>query len=200
MGRSHKRRGKNDVCNDRWRSKSQGAREKSKVRVNKAGKSACFIYGKEGHWKRECPNRGQRQPGDSSANVASEPRQPMVLRASIHSKANERVMDFGCTFHIAPNKDLLFDVKEIEGRRVHMANNTHCEVKGIGKIKITNPDGSVVILTDVRYMPEMTRNLISYGMLERSGYNYKEEDYTVTFYKDGRKVISGKYDDGLYYL
>lgn len=81
-----------------------------------------------------------------------------------------------------------------------MANNTHCEVKGIGKIKITNPDGSVVILTDVRYMPEMNRNLISYGMLEKSGCSYKGEDYTVTFYKDGQKVISGKYYDGLYYL
>ena len=50
-----------------------------------------------------------------------------------------------------------------------MANNTHCDVKGIGKIRIVGPDGSVVILTDVRYMPTMSSNLISYGMLERAG-------------------------------
>uniref|UniRef100_A0A1J3CDF6 Retrovirus-related Pol polyprotein from transposon TNT 1-94 n=1 Tax=Noccaea caerulescens TaxID=107243 RepID=A0A1J3CDF6_NOCCA len=62
-----------------------------------------------------------------------------------------------------------------------------------------NPNGSVVILTDVRYMPDMSRNLISYGMLEKSGCSYRGEDYTVTFFKDGQKVISGKHIDGLYY-
>jgi len=51
-------------------------------------------------------------------------------------------------------------------------------------------DDSVVILTDVRYMPNMGRNLISYGMLEKSGCSYCGEDYTVTFFKDGQKVIS----------
>uniref|UniRef100_A0A1J3I206 Retrovirus-related Pol polyprotein from transposon TNT 1-94-like beta-barrel domain-containing protein n=1 Tax=Noccaea caerulescens TaxID=107243 RepID=A0A1J3I206_NOCCA len=75
----------------------------------------------------------------------------------------------------------------------------YSDVKGIGKIRITNPDGSVVILTDVRYMPDMSRNLISYGMLEKSGCSYRGEDYTVIFYKDGQKVISGKYNQGLYY-
>lgn len=91
-------------------------------------------------------------------------------------------------------------MKEIDGGKVSMANNTYSEVKGIGKIIITNPDGSVVILTDVRYMPDMSRNLISYGMLEKSGCIYRAEDYTVTFYKEGQKVIFGKYSDGLYYL
>jgi len=50
-----------------------------------------------------------------------------------------------------------------------MANNTQCDIKGIGKIKIQNSDGSEVILTGVRYIPEVRRNLISYGMLEKSG-------------------------------
>lgn len=81
-----------------------------------------------------------------------------------------------------------------------MANNTQCEVKGIGKISIINDDGDVIILKDVRYMPDMSRNLISYGMLEKSGCNYEGGDFKITFYKDGQKVISGKYANGLYYL
>ena len=49
-------------------------------------------------------------------------------------------------------------------------------------------------------MPEMSINLISYGMLEKSGCNYQGGDFTITFYKDGQKVISGKYENGLSYL
>lgn len=41
-----------------------------------------------------------------------------------------------------------------------MGNDTHNKVKGIGKLKILNLDGTIVTLTKVRYMPPMDRNLI----------------------------------------
>lgn len=81
-----------------------------------------------------------------------------------------------------------------------MANNTQCDVKGIGKIKITNPEGKEVVLTEVRYMPSMSRNLISYGMLEKAGCTYKGEGFRIDFFKGKEKVFSGDYVDGLYYL
>ena len=62
------------------------------------------------------------------------------------------------------------------------------------------PDGTVVVLTDVRYMPTMRRNLISYGMLERSGCQYEGKDFMIRFYKDGKEIISGKFNEGIYYL
>lgn len=40
---------------------------KSKSSKNNKG---CFIYGKEGNWKRGCPDRGKFK-GSSSVNVAS---------------------------------------------------------------------------------------------------------------------------------
>ena len=109
-------------------------------------------------------------------------------------------MDSGCSFHITPYKESLFDLQELDGGKVLMGNMTHSEVKGLGKIKILNPDNSVVILAEVRYMPTMGRNLISYGQLEKNGCRYEGKDFVVTFYKNGQKVISGKYQDGLYYL
>lgn len=81
-----------------------------------------------------------------------------------------------------------------------MANNTYGNIKGIGKVLIENPDGSEVIHKDVKYMPEVSRNLISYGMLEKSGCKYRGKGFKVQFYKAGRKVISGEYHEGLYYL
>ena len=58
----------------------------------------------------------------------------------------------------------------------------------------------MIILKDVRYIPDMSRNLISYGMLEKSGCKYQGGDFTITFYKDGQKVITCKYENCMYYL
>ncbi|KAG7533289.1 Integrase catalytic core [Arabidopsis thaliana x Arabidopsis arenosa] len=98
------------------------------------------------------------------------------------------------------DKDALFNLKEIDGGKVLIGNNTYSEVKEIGKLKIQNPDGSIVTLTEVRYMPTMGRNLISYGQLEKNGCNYVGEDFAVTLFKQGKKVFAGKYQDGLHYL
>lgn len=81
-----------------------------------------------------------------------------------------------------------------------MGNNTVSQVKGIGKLKIVNHDQSTVVLTGVRYMPSMVRNLIYYGQLEKNGCKYSGEDYKVMFFKGGKKVLSGRYKDGLDYL
>ncbi|CAA7024671.1 unnamed protein product [Microthlaspi erraticum] len=148
-GRSKKR---NDG-KDKGKTKDQGGRSKSRNKNGKKG--TCFICGKEGHWKRECPMRGQKQNESSSVNTVAEIKQPLVLTVSSQYTKDEWVMDSGCTFHITPNKE---------------------------------------------YMPDMSRNLISYGMLEKSGCTYTGENYKVTFFKDGQKVITGKYKDGLYFL
>lgn len=81
-----------------------------------------------------------------------------------------------------------------------MGNNTYCMVKGMRTITIDNPDSSVVTLGLLRYMPEMRRNLISHGQLEKSGCNYWGEGFEVQFFKGDQKVLTGKYDQGLYYL
>lgn len=102
--------------------------------------------------------------------------------------------------HITPNKEALFDLQEGECGKVLMGNDTYSDIKGIRKIRIKKPDGSIVILFGVKYMPTIERNLISYGCLEKVGCNYTGDKFKVMFYKDGNEVISGNYTDGLYYL
>lgn len=179
-------------------------RSKSKGKSNGKQDKTCWVCGSDSHWKRDCPERrnapNSSKPGNS-ANVASKLPGPVTLTASlVASNDEEWVMDSGCTFHITPRKDLLSNLVEFEGSKVMMGNNTHCTVRGIGDIKIENEDGSTVTLSRVRYMPEMGRNLISYGQLEQSGCNYSGKGYQVVFYKERKKVLMGKYSNGLYYL
>ena len=50
--------------------------------------------------------------------------------ASQQATKHEWVLDSGCKFHITPNKDVLFDLEDIEGGKVLMGNNTIREIKG----------------------------------------------------------------------
>ncbi|KAF8080959.1 hypothetical protein N665_0912s0002 [Sinapis alba] len=124
----------------------------------------------------------------------------MILTVSVQETKYEWVLDSGCTFHITPNKHVMFDLEELEGGKVLMGNNTFSEVTGIRKLKIVNLDESNVVLTKVRYLPTLGRNLIYYGQFEKNGCNYEGSNYKATFFKQGKKVLSGCYKDGLYYL
>ena len=118
-----------------------------KFQSRPSNNTSCFICGKEDHWKRECP---QRKKHAELANIATEPPQPLVLTVSTQSTCKEWVLNSDCTFHSTSDRCVLFDFKKFNGGRVLMANNTHGEIKGSGKIKIQNRDGSVVILKDVK--------------------------------------------------
>ncbi|GJU16467.1 hypothetical protein Tco_1144433 [Tanacetum coccineum] len=59
-----------------------------------------------------------------------------------------------------------------------------CRVRGTGKVQVQMRDGSSFMLDNVRYVPELRRNLISLGTLEKEG-------FTVKIQLDKIKVIKG---------
>lgn len=84
-------------------------------------------------------------------------------------RGDEWILDTGCSFHMTARDDVFINFKEVSGGRVRMANGTQTEVKGIGSVRFENPDGTTVVLHEVRYMPGIARNLISLGTLEVKG-------------------------------
>ena len=170
-------RGRNDKrgsrSNNYNRGRSRGYERGRSKSGPKFGPKACWVCGDETHWKRDCPQRKQDQnKASTSANVAMKLPTSIALTASTQAREDEWVLDSGCTFHITPRRDVLSQFEEFEGNKVLMGNNTYCVVKGQGLITIDNPDGTVVTLGKVRYIPDMARNLISYGQLEQSGCKY----------------------------
>jgi len=47
-----------------------------------------------------------------------------------------------------------------------MENDAACQMIGIGTVRIKMFDGVVKDLTDVRYIPQMKKNIISVGVVE----------------------------------
>jgi len=211
VAEGHFARGRPDGKNN-----NQGNKGKNRSRSKSAdGKRVCWICGKEGHFKKQCykwieRNKSKQQGsdnGESSLAKSTEGFNPaMVLMATdetlvvTDSIANEWVLDTGCSFHMTPRKDWFKDFKELSSGYVKMGNDTYSPVKGIGSIKIRNSDGSQVILTDVRYMPNMTRNLISLGTLEDRGCWFKSQDGILKIVKGCSTILKGQKRDTLYIL
>ena len=64
---------------------------------------------------------------------------------------------------------MVFNLDELVGS-ILMGNDEACEIFGMGKIKLKLHDGIVLNLTEVRYIPDLKKNLISFGFLESKGF------------------------------
>ena len=61
-------------------------------------------------------------------------------------------------------------------------------------------DGSIKILSEVRYIPAVKRNLISLGSLERKGFHFSSGDGKMIVYKGNTTFMLAKRVHNLYYL
>ncbi|GJZ24850.1 retrovirus-related pol polyprotein from transposon TNT 1-94 [Tanacetum coccineum] len=149
------------------RSKSQGGRLK------------CYICQSEDHLKRNCPKNNRKkstgyvkkdeQPSSSGSTYDdSEVMMVMTAQALL-----DWIMDLGCSYHMTPRLDILFDFLECDGGRVQVGDNRECKIRGIDKVRIQLRDGSSFVLHNGRYIPELKRNLISLGTLEKKGFTVK---------------------------
>ncbi|GKA24337.1 retrovirus-related pol polyprotein from transposon TNT 1-94 [Tanacetum coccineum] len=109
------------------------------------------------------------------------------------------IMDSGCSYHITPRLDILFDFLECDGDSVQLGDNRECKIRGIGKVRIQLKDGSSFVLQNVRYIPELKRNLISLGTLEKERYTVKMQSGKVKVINGSRVVLSGIRRDNCVY-
>ncbi|GKE22157.1 retrovirus-related pol polyprotein from transposon TNT 1-94, partial [Tanacetum coccineum] len=100
------------------------------------------------------------------------------------------IMDSGCSYHMTPRLDILFDFLECDGGSVLLGDNRECKIRGIDKVKVQLKDGSSFVLHNVRYIPELKRNLISLGTLKKEGYTVKMQSGKVKVINGSRVVLS----------
>ncbi|CAL9028580.1 unnamed protein product, partial [Prunus brigantina] len=134
-----------------------------------------LLYGKsEGHWKKDCPKlkNKEKEKAGSEANIAKsggEDFEFALASSSADDHSKEWMLDSGCTYHMCPIREWFSSFEELDGGVVLMGNNNACKTQGIGKICLKMHDGTVRELSDVRYVPDMKKNLISLGALESKG-------------------------------
>jgi hypothetical protein len=105
------------------------------------------------------------------------------------------VLDSACTFHICSHRDWFSNYVDVT-----IGDESPLEILGIGSIQIKVHDGTFKILTNVRYVPRMRRNLISLGTLEAMGYKYVVDNGVLKVTQGNRVILKGNRINNLYYL
>jgi len=81
---------------------------------------------------------------------------------------------------------------------VLLGDNKPCKIEGIGSIRFKFHDRAERILTEVRYVPELKKKLISLGEFDKRGYVFKGEKGILNIVKDSMVVMRGIMENGLY--
>ncbi|CAA7042915.1 unnamed protein product [Microthlaspi erraticum] len=210
-GEGHYVRGREETRSFKPGKGKQQHKSRSKSRD---GKRVCWICGKEGHFKKQCykwleRNKGRGVSQEGEASLARDDAKDLVglVAQEVNvmqgtQTSDEWIMDTGCSFHMTPRRDVFLEMKELNTGRVNMANNTQARVKGIGSVRFENPDGTTFVLHEVRFMPEIGRNLISMGTLEEKGCEFKGAGGVLKVIKGCTVIMRGHRNgnDTLYFL
>jgi hypothetical protein len=83
---------------------------------------------------------------------------------------------------------------------VLLGNDARCKAIGQGTIKVKMFDRIVRILTNVKYVPDLKKNLISLGTLDSMGYGYSTKNGVMKITKSVIMIMKGNKIGNLYKL
>lgn len=66
------------------------------------------------------------------------------------------IMDSGCSFHMCPFRSWFNEIKDTAGS-VLLGNNQICRIRGVGDIRLRLHDGTIRLLTGVRFIPKIKK-------------------------------------------
>ncbi|GJY21175.1 retrovirus-related pol polyprotein from transposon TNT 1-94 [Tanacetum coccineum] len=101
------------------------------------------------------------------------------------------------TSYVKKDEQPSFNGSTIDDSKV--GDNKEYKIRGIGKVRVQLKDGSSFMLHNVRYIPELKRNLISLGTLEKEGYTVKLQSGKVKVINGSRVILSGIRRDNCVY-
>ena len=90
--------------------------------------------------------------------------------------------------------------EKLDGGVIHMGNDSSCKTVGIGSIRLRNHDGSTRVLTYVRFVPSLRKNLLFLGTLDAKGFTVSMRDGILKITSGALVVMKGTRKNNLYYF
>jgi hypothetical protein len=194
-----------------WKKKGKGrSRSKSRTKARK-----CYGCGNTGHFIKDChKEKGKLKAkerdevnvlastSDISGGEVYMITSPAAYTAELNLTANSRIhewiLDSGASFHVTSEKNWFCKLHESKVGHVVLCDNFAYTIAGIGNINVKFDTGFVYTLKDVRYIPELSRNLISVGRLEKDDFTGKIGNGMLKMIKGALVSIKGIKKNDIY--
>ncbi|CAM8994640.1 unnamed protein product [Rhodiola kirilowii] len=170
----------------------------------------CFYCGKNGHYANTCTkkqhdkdqNNGQNAKQNGFSNVCEHGNhyKNELLVVSSTNDADSWILDSGCTMHACPSKSLFDSLKLIDGGEVILGDHTTLKIKGIGSVPLVMFDGVTRIIQNVRWVPNLRRNLLSESVFDDQHLKINTSNGIKEVIKNDKTVIKAIKKGGLYFV
>ncbi|KAF3662700.1 Histone H2AX [Capsicum annuum] len=191
------------VEDDQNNSKKRKKVEQGSHQPKKKFKGKCFNCAKIDHKSTDCraPKKGKKkdQANMIESNKECDDLCVMFSECNLVGNPREWWMDSGATRHVCANKELfsLFASAQVE-EMIYMANSATTMVEGTGKVGLKMTSGKVLTLTNVLYVRELRRNLISVSLLDKNEFKCVTVSGKIVISKGEVYVGKDYLTEGLY--
>jgi hypothetical protein len=177
---------------ERNRSKFSSGRSKSKGRYKSPRKfvKVCWICGKEGHYKKQCrykveKNKGSEESPSTEEKTSKEEGGDVYLdSSSTHEDHEEWFVDSGSSFHMTLHREWFYEYERYDGGNVFLGDDSITRIIGRGKFKLRLIDGRIRTLPGVLHIPGLARNLSFVSKMDDAGIKITFEKEPVGWFEE----------------
>ena len=193
--------------------KKSNVNTKTNVANKKRKALACWVCNGP-HLKRDCPSKKKKAKKDQPKGGPSN--QGMHTHVVTNDEMNFVAMiseicvvqvddtwwiDSGASRHVCKDRHFFKTYKELEdGPILYMGNDSTVKARGIGQVELLLTSGKTLTLRDVVFVPEVRKNLVSGGLLNKFGFRMVFESDKFVLSKGGIYVGQGYYCNGMFKL
>ncbi|KAJ4718977.1 Retrovirus-related Pol polyprotein from transposon TNT 1-94 [Melia azedarach] len=205
------------IIEKRGRSKSRGPknRDKSKSKTNKFANVECYYCGLKGHIKKYCrqlkrdnkkDKRKEKKNDDSSDDdrVATVTDDFLIMYdddvVNLMCHETSWVIDSGASIHATSRKEFFTSYTSGDFGDVKMGNNGLAKAIGMGDVCLETNNGTMLLLKNVKHIPNIRLNLISAGKLDDEGFSSNFSSGQWKLSKGSMTVARGKKYSSLYFM
>jgi len=106
----------------------------------------------------------------------------MIFEVFMLEEEGSWLIDSCATSHICKEMSLFKTFETVENCVLFMRNSSTTVVKGKGTVNLEFTSGKVLSLTDVYFVPEIRKNLVSGGLLNKFGFKavFESDQFVLT--------------------
>ncbi|KAK9681822.1 hypothetical protein RND81_10G029900 [Saponaria officinalis] len=158
----------------------------------------CFYCDEVGHIQIMCPKAKEdlkelkKTRGIGVAAMAEVDDGELLMFYGEKEPKESWVLDSGTSYHICRRSNWFSSYEECEGKMVTLPNDDKTKIEGVGEVKVRIHDDQDRRFGDVRYIPNISRNLISLGRLDALGCTIHVENGVLEVTKNGKVILNGR--------